>query len=304
MRDPLKHSGPVTASNNGFNIIECIECGHKHIFPIPTDEELEHIYKHEYYTKNKPDYIEKDIEDRDWWEMTYNRRFEFFENNLTTHGRRLLDIGSGPGLFLEVGNKRNWESKGIEPNQKAAEHSIKRGLDICNMMFDSRSAELLGKFDAINMSLVLEHVANPSKVIELVYNQLNDGGLFCVAVPNDFSPFQLVLQNHLGFQPWWVAPPHHINYFNFKSMEKLLQRNGFSVIHQEATFPIEMFLLMGDNYIGNDSVGRSCHKKRINFEMALVESGQGHLLSEMYQSFASSGVGREVLMIAKKETKN
>lgn len=303
MKNDINHSGQVVSSSNGFDIIDCVKCNFKHIFPIPTEEELEHIYKHEYYTKDKPNYIEKDIEDKDWWEMTYNHRFEIFETHLNIERRKLLDIGSGPGLFMEVGNNRKWITTGIEPNDKAAAHCIKRGLDVKNLMFNTEASKGLEKFDVINLSLVLEHIANPSEMIELVYNKLNIDGLVCIVVPNDFSPFQMILQNHLDFKPWWVAPPHHINYFNFNSLEKLLNRSGFCVIHKESTFPIDMFLLMGENYIGNDVIGRTCHSKRIKFEKALMKSEQSKLLSDIYIAMANSGIGREVVMIAKKEIK-
>ena len=63
----MTHSGKTVASANGFDIIDCESCGFKHIFPIPSHEELAHIYKHEYYTKDKPDYINRDLQDKDWW---------------------------------------------------------------------------------------------------------------------------------------------------------------------------------------------------------------------------------------------
>jgi SAM-dependent methyltransferase len=297
----IEHSGHVLISSNGFDIIDCIKCGHKHINPIPTEEELEYVYKHEYYTKDKPNYIGENIQDKRWWEMTYNRRFEIFENSLSPDRRKMLDIGSGPGVFLETGNKRNWITTGIEPNNKAAEHCIKKGLDIKNVMFNSQTSKALAKFDVINLSLVLEHIADPRGMIELVYNQLNEKGLICIVVPNDFNPFQMILQNYLGFEPWWVSPPHHINYFDFNSLGKLLDRCGFEVIHKESTFPIDMFLLMGDNYIDDNSVGRSCHQKRMNLETAVVKSGNADLLSQFYQLMGDIGIGREVLMVAKKK---
>jgi hypothetical protein len=34
--------------------------------------------------------------------------------------------------------------------------------------------------------------------------------------------------------------------FNFDSLESLMVKAGFEVVHKESTFPIGMFLLMGD----------------------------------------------------------
>jgi predicted SAM-dependent methyltransferase len=149
------------------------------------------------------------------------------------------------------------------------------------------------------MGEVLEHIPNPAELLKLAHSQLNIDGLVCIVVPNDFNPFQLILRDHLGFEPWWVAPPHHINYFNFKSLATLLEKCGFEVLHQESTFPIDLFLLMGDNYIGNDEVGRSCHTKRMNFEKTLLRAGSGDILAKIYSDFADQNLGREVVIYAR-----
>jgi SAM-dependent methyltransferase len=298
------HAGVVVASANGFDVIECNKCGFRHIISIPTDHELEQIYSHEYYTQEKPLYLERYREDLDWWNTVYTRRYEILEQYLPLQQRSILDIGSGPGYFLLNGKNRGWKVKGVEPSIKAAIHSQGLGLDVENIYFSEKTAPMLGSFDAINMGEVLEHIPNPAELLKLAHSQLNIDGLVCIVVPNDFNPFQLILRDHLGFEPWWVAPPHHINYFNFKSLAAMLEKCGFEVLHQESTFPIDLFLLMGDNYIGNDEVGRSCHTKRMNFEKHVNLAGNNSLISKIYSGFAEAGLGREIFMIAKKVISN
>jgi SAM-dependent methyltransferase len=296
------HSGVVVASANDFDVIECKECGFKHIIPIPTDDELEQIYSHEYYTQEKPLYLERYRGDLEWWNTVYTRRYEILEQHLPPQQRRILDIGSGPGYFLLNGKNRGWQVKGIEPSIEAAEHSQGLGLDVENIFYSQQTAPALGSFDAINMGEVLEHIPNPTVLLKLVHAQLNIDGLVCVIVPNDFNPFQLILRDHLGFDPWWVAPPHHINYFDFKSLADLLEKCGFEVLHQESTFPIDLFLLMGDNYIGDDELGRACHNKRMNFEKAVLLAGNNDLISKLYSAFGEIGIGREIVLYARKIT--
>ena len=294
------HRETVVASANGFDVIECQQCGFKHIVSIPTEDELENAYRHEYYTQEKPFYIDRYKEDLEWWNTVYTHRYEVLEQHLLPTQRKILDIGSGPGFFLLNGKNRGWQVKGVEPSEQAAQHSVSLGLDVDNIFFNQQSAPLLGSFDVINMGEVLEHIPQPAELLRIVHARLSVGGLICLVVPNDFNPFQLALRDHLGFAPWWVAPPHHINYFDFKSLAGLVERCGFEVLHQESTFPIDIFLLMGDNYIGNDKVGRECHTKRMNFEKALVEAGMGNLLGEIYAKFSEQGVGREIVLFAKK----
>jgi len=295
-----KHEGSVVASDNGFDVVDCQVCGFKHIISIPTVEELEHVYQHDYYKQEKPLYLERYKEDFEWWNMVYAQRYDTLEQYLPIKQRRLLDIGSGPGFFLLNGQERGWKVKGIEPSIQAVEHSRRLKLDVKHGFYSEKTALELGTFDAINMSLVLEHIPDPAQFLRLIHNQLNDKGMICIVVPNDFNPFQLVLRDHLDFKPWWVAPPHHINYFDFNSLSSLVERCGFRVVHKESTFPIDMFLLMGDNYIGNDEVGRACHSKRMNFEKAMSDSGSGAVLTGLYSAFAQQGIGREVILYANK----
>ena len=297
------HHGELIESSNGFDVIECIECGFKHVTPIPTSKELDDVYSHEYYSSEKPLYIERYLEDKEWWDLVYSARYDILEKNLAKESRKILDVGSGPGLFLLKGKERGWQVKGIEPSTQAATYSTDvLDLDIENSFLDTELASKIGSFSAINLGEVLEHLPEPFEMLKLVHSLLDDDGMICLIVPNDFNPFQLILRDHLDFKPWWVAPPHHINYFNFKSLTGLVERCGFEVVHKEATFPIDMFLLMRDNYIGDDIVGRECHKKRMNFEKSVSFGGDNSVLKNLYSSFAKEGIGREIVMFVKKQT--
>jgi SAM-dependent methyltransferase len=297
----LNHPGDEVASFNEFSIVDCQSCGFKHAIPIPTVDDLKEIYSHEYYSTEKPLYIERYLEDKEWWDTVYTDRYQILEDNLNQNRRRILDVGSGPGLFLQKGKERGWKVKGIEPSSIAAAFSKDiLGLDISEEFLDEKLAMKMEKFDAVNLGEVLEHLPNPLGMLSLINTLLEDEGLICIIVPNDFNPFQLLLRNHIKVDPWWVQPPHHINYFDFDSLEALLTQAGFKVIYQESTFPIDMFLLMGENYIGDDELGRKCHEKRKIFDMNL--SKDKALDRKIKKSFSEMGIGREIVMFAKKQT--
>jgi hypothetical protein len=83
-------------------------------------------------------------------------------------------------------------------------------------------------------------------------------------------------------------------------LQNLVERAGFKTLLKEATFPIDLFLLMGDNYIGNDPLGRSCHSKRKKMELNLDKSGSNLIKRELYARLAEIGIGREIVMYAVK----
>lgn len=60
------HRGQVLDSVRGFEVLECEPCGFKHIVPIPTPEELDAVCSQEYYSIEKPLYVERQREDLAW----------------------------------------------------------------------------------------------------------------------------------------------------------------------------------------------------------------------------------------------
>lgn len=299
-----EHHGNLLDAKNGFDVIDCVCCGFIHVTPLPSEKELEEIYRHEYYTDEKPLYIERFIEDLDWWNIAYGDRYDTFEESLPANQRRLLDIGSGPGYFLKHGKDRGWDVLGVEPNKQASAHSRSLGVPIVEEFLDEQLAKKLGKFNVIHMSEVLEHIPNPKSLLEIAYDLLHPGGMICVVVPNDYSPFQIAIRKTEELDPWWVAPPHHLNYFDFDSIENLLKNVEFTELTREATFPIDIFPLMGDIYFGNDLKGRECHAKRKIFEKTLKISGMNELKRKIFRSFAEIGVGREACIYGRKQNIN
>ena len=295
-----KHKGLVCDQKDDKCIIDCHACGFKHVIPLPSFDDLKHEYSQNYYHIEKPLYIQRHQEDMAWWEIVYNERYDFFERILDVKDRRILDIGSGPGHFLLRGRERGWDTLGIEPSKQASDYSIGLGLNIINDFFTAEVADKLGIFNAIHLSEVLEHIPDPIDFLNRIYQMLDPSGLICISVPNDYNPIQFALSEFDDKKRWWVVPSHHLNYFSFSSLRSLLQRTGFQVLHEETSFPIELFLLMGDNYIDNDELGRLCHAKRKRFEMTMEKAGLGTIKREIYMSLAKKNIGRHIIMFARK----
>ena len=294
----VEHYGEVIDTKEGFDVIECEVCGFKHIIPIPTPEELDELYKEEFYSTEKPRYFKDTEEDLEWWEMSYCNYYQIFEEYCPKGSRRLLEIGSGPGYFLKCGKELGWDVLGFEPSKQACEYSQKFNVKVVNDFFSERNADKYGKFDVMYMNTVIEHLPDPISLIKTTKSVLNPNGIVCIISPNDYNPLQNILRKDLGYEPWWVVPRHHINYFDFKSIKKLLERLRFEIVESIGTFPMEFFLLSGDNYVGNDELGRKCHFKRKMFEGNMYKYGSEYL-SLIYKFLAKQGIGREFVVIGK-----
>jgi SAM-dependent methyltransferase len=295
-----RHNGPRITHAKAHDIIECFACGFKHALPLPSPDALEREYRENYYAVEKPDFIAFASEDQPWFELSQNDRLELFEKLLPAPRRRLLDIGCGPGFFLGQALKRGWQAHGVEPSRQAAAHARSLGATITEGFFSAQSAGQLGRFDAVNLTNVLEHVPDPIAILTRAIRLLEPGGVLCVGVPNDFSPFQIAARSAMNTGDWWVAPPHHLNYYDFDSLAALVNRLGLAVRERTTSFPMEAFLMMGENYTSDVALGRACHNKRKRFDFAFEAAGMKETRRDFYRAMAKLGIGREAVIIAVK----
>jgi len=302
------HLGKVIYKRERFEIIDCSSCGFIHLNPIPREDELKKFYEMQYY-QEKRDKIgvpEKIIREKPWYEkVVWKDMLDAFNakiKGLQGHPKSLLDIGCGNGYFLKYMQENGWEVIGIEPSLTACEYARSLNVKVYNMTIEEFKTEFKKQrfFDAINLSYVLEHSSNPKEVLEICRDILKNNGVMCVAVPNDFNSLQLQVNKLVSKPSWWIAIPDHINYFNFKTLERLLNSVGFEILLRTTSFPMELFLLMGDDYVENDEVGSMCHQKRMNFELALPKN----IRRKLYQKLASLGLGRECIVYAKPASNN
>jgi len=247
------HQGKIILNKEKIELIDCTKCKFIHINPLPTEEELIKFYQEEFYQKVKPEYLKQDEKEKEYWNMSYDEKLNTLETN-NIKNKKILDIGSGGGFFLRRAKEKGWDVLGIEPSLTAAKYAEKHKIPTIKDFFEKVDLTKHKKFGAIHMNAVLEHSRSPNEILKIAHNVLEKKGMLIVEVPNEFNPLQLIAQKSLGKDEWWVIPKEHLNYFNFKSLSKLLKKNGFEITLKQATFPLEIFLLMGFDYINNPKV--------------------------------------------------
>ena len=301
MEQKKKHEGNLVIKKNNYDIINCQNCGFIHCLPIPQISELRDLYSQHYYSTEKPDYIKKMQSDLDWLNMVYDDKYEMFENIIDNYEKTILDIGSGPGYFLKKGRDRGWDTLGLEPSVQAYNFSKNElGLNVLNIFLNNETKDSIDKFSVIHLNEVLEHIPDPVNLTKIVYEKLNKGGIVSITVPNDFNPIQKILHTSLNYKSWWVAPPHHINYFNINSLSRLIKNAGFKILDKMPTFPIDIFLLMGENYVKDNELGGKYHSLRKKFELNLSAPENKDFKIQLYKKLLEIDLGREISIIAKK----
>ena len=297
----VEHRGKIIDSKDGFDVIECETCGFKHIIPIPSKEQLDTFYSNKFYEQErKIDYFERQKSQLNWWNQIFIQRCNLFEKILNRKGK-ILDIGCGPGFFLKQAQVLGWQGIGIDPSKKASDYAVNNlKLDVINCSLDAIDIESkeLKEVDVVYANGVLEHMIEPKLFFKFGYDLLKNNGILFFSVANDYNPFQKILKKYKNFPSWWLVPPEHINYFDVNSAQSITERHGFEVVSLKTTFPIDIFLLMGDDYVSEPDLGKLCHQKRVNFEDLLHGSGNDGLLNNIYDSFMRLGLGRDIEVAA------
>jgi SAM-dependent methyltransferase len=141
-------------------------------------------------------------------------------------GGRLLDVGSGTGIFLEeVLRSGRWQAIGLEPTEKAAAYTRDAlKIEVHTGRFSDSNLPL-GAFDVITLWNVLEHVPFPTADLRRALELLRPGGRIIFTVPNVES-----LEAGL-FGRYWVGwdLPRHLYLFPRATLRALLRDLGLTV---------------------------------------------------------------------------
>jgi 2-polyprenyl-3-methyl-5-hydroxy-6-metoxy-1,4-benzoquinol methylase len=285
-----------------YSILKDRKFGYFKIFPTPSKKDVNDYYQKEFYSSNSKIFnnssLKVQLDDKDFfnsrWENLY-RNFRKFKKK-----KKILDIGCGWCQSLIYFKKKGYDCYGFDPSKEAVEYGVKNKINVKHAGIDEIKIFGNKKFDIVTLLNVLEHLTDPIEALSKIKNILNKKGLLVIDVPNDFNDFQLAGRKLHDLHKWWVVPPRHLNYFSKDSLVKLLKSLGFKILHTESSFPLEIFLLFGDNYVLDPALGKECHKKRVNFEKNLLKYGKTGLLSQFYKSLADLNLGRTISVYAQK----
>jgi 2-polyprenyl-3-methyl-5-hydroxy-6-metoxy-1,4-benzoquinol methylase len=147
---------------------------------------------------------------------------------------KVLDIGCSIGIFLDIYKENGWETWGVEPS-KSAQSAKRKGHRIIKDYFENLPAGRQGQlpknyFDLVILNHTLEHMDNPTEVLLKVSNILKKKGIVFIDVPNAGGIGAQILGKHWPF----LAPEEHKWQFTKDSLEKILVKAGFKVIHFES----------------------------------------------------------------------
>lgn len=148
--------------------------------------------------------------------------------------RKILDIGCSEGRFGELlKNRQQAEVWGIEPHNASAKEASHR-LDQVYVGTVEENLDSLPNnyFDAITCNDVLEHMQDPSPVLENLYTKLVPGGYVIASLPNMRyweTLYQLIFKKDWEYTSCGILDRTHLRFFTQKSIHRLFTEAGYDI---------------------------------------------------------------------------
>ena len=165
---------------------------------------------------------------------------------------RVLEVGCGSGSRLAELRDRGWEVQGVEPDEAAvavAREHYKVPV-VAGMLEEGTFPP--GSFDAVVMTHVIEHVADPIPLLRVCRSLLRPGGRVVITCPN------LDSYGHATYGAAWIGldPPRHEHLFTLDSLVAVTRAAGFSSVRGRTSVRGAL-----GNLVGSEQVRAAGHRR-------------------------------------------
>ena len=151
----------------------------------------------------------------------------------TLRSKRLLDVGCGPGWFLEAAGLKGLIAEGIEPDSRIATRGCDTGLTIATGSFPATASQ--NAYDIITFNDVFEHLPTPLDAVRAIRERLAPGGLLVLNLPAHTGAIYRVSEVLARFglreplermwQKGFASP--HLFYYAPTELSALIEAQGF-----------------------------------------------------------------------------
>ena len=222
--DSIEHVYHQTRHRDVIPVCRCTNC--KTIF-LPfylTDESLSYYYS-EIYRKVK--HSDETPESLFYRQAKRGEVLKKIYNNFDKSGNKLsiLDYGGASGGVVSVFD--NCDKFIFDVDKKFTDYASSVGIKVIDSLDDDT---LAGKFDVIILSHVIEHLANPTEVLEQLKTFLKEDGLILIATT--YAETSILRHKIISFLP--EIHLAHKYYFTRYSLSRMMKSiNLFTVMYEK-----------------------------------------------------------------------
>lgn len=158
----------------------------------------------------------------DWKKLLLEKlNLDKFESSLGKP-RTALEIGCGEGKLMQILEKREWQTIGLDVNEKNVTLCKNKGLNVMAGSAEKKHFQN-ESIDLVVMFHTLEHTVNPMIVLKNIFNVLKKGGRLILEVPY-FDTKKSFVEDFGNMA--------HFYFFSEKAIEKMLQINAFNYLNK------------------------------------------------------------------------
>ena len=149
--------------------------------------------------------------------------------------RAVLDLGCGNGWFTEALARCGFETLGVDINEPAIALARRSHPGIPFLPFDATQtppAELAGRFDAVVAIDVVDHVAQPRRLLHQAAACLRPGGLLLVTVPYHgyWKNLGVALSGRFDLRWQALEDSGRLKFYSPPTLAALLRDSGFGQV--------------------------------------------------------------------------
>lgn len=206
----------------------CAECNLLIRWPMPSQADLDEIYRVHYSSEN----IIDGCTNQETGDYALRKYLAYLEERYVNSNSRILDYGAGSGAFVELMRERGFSCDGYETSVDARQFSAEvRGIGL----FGDLSDVPKDTYDCITVIEVIEHLTNVWQDLKIVQSLLKPGGLAFITTPNRKG---IRAKMEKGF--WKEArKKFHLILFDKKSLKYQLEKANFVNIDFVKYSPIQ-----------------------------------------------------------------
>jgi len=263
-----------------FDVFMCSDCKVGFRYPMPGEEEIERFYSKDYYLGNNYySYLdERKVKGSSFvWRGRLNKLLQVYKSFNNIKPSNILDIGCSFGGLLLEASKLGLKPYGVEISSYSSSYAKRRGIEVFERSLEDVDLPE-SFFDIVTMIEVIEHLSDPFKSVEKVFDSLKKGGVFLVQTANILG-----VQSIFWGGNYHYYLPGHLYYFSNTGLRKLLKAVGFREVLE--FYPVEFGVVpkLIKVYLNNKGIGKYAKlvKTGIYHTLGKIRIGDACLMSSM-----------------------